>query len=189
MLSCQWRVTEERNKFPIWRQELKGFELLSDAKYIRHLDSGHCCKAPVWWARSQVHHGGVSFPKCTSTLVAWTCVGPQSHSELEALPSARLMPYSSAFSFLFGCQRDRKNICVPVYSYRHYIPLRENGIWSSKGAAAEIRAQISEAAALSLPALYLSTLKFWNLCLVDISNVDGKCKRRLIYKHRWGFEA
>lgn len=70
----------------------------------------------------------MSFPKGPGTFVAWTCVGAQSHSELEALPSARLMPYSSAFSFLFGYQRDRKNICVHVYSYRHYIPLRENGI-------------------------------------------------------------
>lgn len=70
----------------------------------------------------------MSFPKGTGTLVTWTCVGAQPRSELEALQSARLMPYSSAFSFLFGYQGDRKNICMHVYSYRHYIPLRENGI-------------------------------------------------------------
>lgn len=107
---------------------------------------------------------GVPFPKGTSTLVAWIFVGAQSHSKLEALQSARSMPYSSAFShgtsFLLGYQRDRKNICVHVYSYRHNVPLRENRIWPLKGVAAEIRAQISEAVALSLPALYLNTLSF-----------------------------
>lgn len=61
------------------------------------------------------------FPKGTGTLVAWTCVGAQSRSELEALQSARLMLYSSAFSHSTSFFLDIKEtgkifvcMCIPT---------------------------------------------------------------------------